>query len=161
VADSFLMRRLYDRPGTRTIPLYWFGGDQFGKEKNYRDYTNLVLSHLLTPTDCWHDPYHVHFQDPATGTTDWPANYAHAVAYHDTMLEAVGAVWSDVDLRPAWWRQPDTEVEAYAFRKDGCHLITALRINTFSTPRELHLGSLPLVKNTRNAASVDKPATGG
>jgi len=126
VADCFLMRRLYDRPGARSIPLYWLGGDRFGKEKNYRDYTNLVLSHLLTPADCWHDPYHVHFKDPASGATDWQANYAHAVAYHDAMLEAGGAVWKEADLEPAWWRDPKTEIEAYVFHKGGCHLVTAL-----------------------------------
>jgi hypothetical protein len=134
IADAFMIRRIYDRPGARTIPLYWHGGDQFGIRKNYRDYTNLVLSHLLMLHDCFHDPYHVHFNDSATGQTDWAANYAHAVAYHDTSAEAVGAVWQDIGVQPAWWRDDSTNLEVNTFRKGPAHLLTVL-LHDQATPK--------------------------
>ncbi len=126
MADAMMMRRLYDRPEAKSIPLYWKGGDMFGSGKNYRDYTNVVLSLMFGPTSCYHDPYNVHFPD-GKGGTDWAANYAHQMAYFDTAFEAYPNQWRDVDLRPCWYRDPATQVEAYAFRKGKAWLLTAQR----------------------------------
>ncbi len=130
LADSFLFRRIYDSTGgkmnVRTIPLIWFGGDHFKTELNYRDYTNLCLSYLFMPSTCLHDPYHIHFKDPKTGETDWVANHAHTTAYQDTMLEASGAVWKDAGIEPAWWRDHETDIQAYAFEKGNANILTVL-----------------------------------
>lgn len=126
-SEHLMMRRLYERPQARDIVLYWKGGDQFREQRNYRDYTNLTLSLCLFPTGCWHDPYHIHFKDPKTGKTDWCANRAHQMAYFDVGFELAENEWADVDLKPAWWRDLDTEVESYAFRKGDAYILTALR----------------------------------
>ncbi|MFH0920324.1 MAG: hypothetical protein V1913_08160, partial [Fibrobacterota bacterium] len=89
------------------------------------------------PTGCWHDPYHIHFKDPATGKTDWKANVAHSVAYQDAALEYAGTVWKDVGIEPAWWRevQNQGDVEAYGFQQGNAHLFTVLRHDPTWTKR--------------------------
>jgi len=126
-AEPLFMRKIFTRPGAKSVVLYWKGGDRFGENKNYRGYTNHLLSLFLFPTSCHHDPYPIHFKDPETGETDWAANSAHTVAYFDTMFEADPAVWFDCGLQPAWWRDLDTNIEAYCFRKGPACIMTALR----------------------------------
>jgi hypothetical protein len=126
MADALMMRRLYDRPEAKSIPLYWSGGEMFGSGNNYRDYTNLVLSLMFSTAGCMSDPYSLAFPD-GKGGTDWAANYAHQMAYYDTAFEAYPSQWTDVDLKPCWYRDPTTEVEAYAFRKGNAWLLTAQR----------------------------------
>ncbi len=136
VADSFMMRRLYDRQDVRTVPLYWQAGDAFPeKDRNYRDYTNLVLTHLLFPTTCYHDPYDKHFKDPKTGKTDWIANCAHSIPYFDFALEVGWTRYKEIGLSPAWWRDKSTSLEAYSFAKgDHAFIFTALRHEPVSAP---------------------------
>ena len=126
-SDPLMIRRLYDRPWAPSIPLYWTGGDAFKDRCNYRDYTNLVLSLLFMPAFCVHDPYPVHFKDPATGKTDWAGMWKHTTAYFDTAFEAKGSSWKEIGLSPAWWREPATDIEAYGFQKGAAHLVTVLR----------------------------------
>ncbi|MBQ6470756.1 MAG: hypothetical protein IJJ33_02115, partial [Victivallales bacterium] len=129
-ADPIMMRALYAREGVRFIPLYWKGGNKWNEaSRNYKEYANLVLSQLVAPVECHHDPYHVHFKDPATGKTNWKNVYAHAVPYFDFSLD-VGwtRLANDVDFRPAWWRENTGELEAYAYRKGKQeYIFTALR----------------------------------
>ncbi len=124
--EPLMMRRIYQRDGTVTVPLYWKGGDAFGADKNYRDYTNLVLSHLFRPTGCMHDPYNVHFANGSAGT-DWVANMAHSAPYFDTSTEYAGSVWKDADVQPCWWRDASTPIEVYAFQQGACYLLTTMK----------------------------------
>ena len=138
-ADAFMMRRLYERENVRTIPLYWLGGNQWSEtDRNYRDYTNLILSQLLFPVECWHDPYEVHFRDPATGRTDWRAVYAHSVPYFDFAFEVGWTRLAQVDLQPAWWRETEPgTLEAYVFAKgDLSHIFTALRHEALTAEKQ-------------------------
>ncbi len=129
-ADPIMMRALYAREGVRFIPLYWKGGNKWKESmRNYKEYANLVLTQLVAPTECWHDPYDIHFKDPATGKTNWKNVFAHTVPYFDFSLD-VGwtRLANDVDFSPAWWHEDTRELEAYAYRKGELEFIfTALR----------------------------------
>jgi len=121
-AEHMMMRRIYQRPGAKEIPLYW---QSYGEKENYRDYANLVLSLCLPPATCRHD--YREFKDHETGQTDWQALIGHELAYFDTTFEAADAVWADIGLQPAWWRDFETDVEAYALKQGGAYILTALR----------------------------------
>ena len=135
-SDALLLRRLYERKDVRTIPLYWYGGNQWSAaQRNYRDYTNMILSQLLAPIECWHDPYHLHFKDPATGKTDWKAVYAHSVPYFDFSFEVGWTRLANVNLHPNWYLNETDTLEAYCFKKsDNCHIFTALRHEAVTEP---------------------------
>jgi hypothetical protein len=138
ISDSFLMRNIYDRKGMRTIPLQWIDGETWGKDGcNYRDYTNLLLSHLLVPTECFEAPF-TKFKDSKTGKIDWGAVVAHTVAYHEFASEVGWNRFKEVGLEPAWWRNEQTNLEVNVFTKEGnSFIITAL-------------SHVPLTEPTRN-----------
>ena len=135
-SDAILLRRLYEREGVRTIPLYWYGGDAFSDtQRNYRDYTNLILSQLVTPIECWHDPYDKHFKNPATGNVNWKAVYMHSVPYFDFSFEIGYTKLAEVDLYPNWYLKETDNLEAYCFKKNNtAYIFTALRHESVNAP---------------------------
>ena len=126
-ADSFLMGDIYGRPGQQKTLLYWFAGDMHGDNRNYRDYTNAIMSHLLMTNNCYYDPYHEHFKDPETGGTDWAGVQKHTVAYRETMLEASEAWWMDLDALPCWRRDEKTDTEVVTYAQGEARILTLLR----------------------------------
>jgi len=57
----------------------------------------------------------------------WVPPKGTTMSYFDVGVEMSENEWDDVDLKPAWWRDFETEVESYAFRKGNAYILTALR----------------------------------
>jgi hypothetical protein len=145
-----LARRLYTRPGTACIPLYWRGGEQFvldgsANEDRYRD---LILACGLMATGCWLDPYQKHFPD-GKGSADWAAVFQYQAAVPFATSELLRSEVAEIGLAPAHWRDLASEYETYTLRQGPAFLL-----NVISHARE----SRPAVFTVDPAAMGFSPA---
>lgn len=111
-ADVDMMTKFYMPPGTAIMPIYWLGGDMFKEQGSYNEvrYVDSVLINGLMPTGCWLDPYHIHFPSKEGGA-DWKSIYQYTAAVHYAAYEMRDSEWAEVGLKPAWWRDPVTQLQ--------------------------------------------------
>jgi len=126
-ASIDLMRKLYTRIGTVCIPLYWHGGDMFKLKGTYNEdlYRNRILALGLFPTGCYLDPYQKHFPD-GKGGADWRAVFRYNAAVPFTAREMLATEFVDIGLEPAWWRDFETEFEAYTLRQGNAYFLNVI-----------------------------------
>ncbi|MBQ16784.1 MAG: hypothetical protein CMJ65_06625 [Planctomycetaceae bacterium] len=102
-ADMDLMNKIYQVPGTMHVPLYWWTN---GPQQNTQRYQNLCLALALSPRGgAWMKPVDGKFpRAPDDGVL------------HEVIDEFRDARFTRIGLEPAWWRDLETDVEAYTLR---------------------------------------------
>lgn len=145
-ANIWLMRKLYTRKGNAAIPLYWKAGDQFVADgsANEERYRNLVLACGLKATGCYLDPYQKHFPD-GKGGTDGMALNQYTYSVHAATRELLPSEFVDIGLEPAWWRDFQTEYEAYTLKQGNSYLV-----NIISHYKDTRTGTFTLKPESMN-----------
>ena len=122
-----LARKLYTRPGTICVPLYWHGGDMFVNQgtANEDRYRNLVLASGLTATGCWLDPYEKHFP-AAKGGADWAAVFQYHAPVQFATAELARSQFAEIGLSPAHWRDFDSDYETFTLKMGPAFLLNVI-----------------------------------
>lgn len=112
-ADTDMMNKIYQVPGTIHIPLYWWIN---GPLENNRRYQNLCLGLAMSPRGgAW-----AHKVDG-----EWP------VLPNETCVGAAVDEYRDarfvrIGLEPAWWNDLETNVEGYTLRYGDTYLVNVI-----------------------------------
>jgi len=102
-ADMDLMNKIYQVPGTIHVPLYWWSN---GPKENTQAYQNHCLALALSPRDgAWAREVDGKLPEiPRDGVL------------HEVIDEFRDARFARVGLKPAWWNDLHTRIEAYTLR---------------------------------------------
>ena len=121
-ADRAMMCKLYELPGSVTVPLRWSCGEanRTAGDFNETPYLDRVLGAGLMVGPCNVQPVDKSF--PAVGGGyDHTALTKYHIAVDHASFEIRGSQWADVGLQPAWWLDRVSPVEAYTLRVAGIY----------------------------------------
>ena len=146
--ERIMQYKFFEREGAATILLFWQGyrtpeGAIDHAKNNSREYTNCLLGLGLRAHPCYYD-YHTELKTKpkegmAEGHVEWSAMYNFEEAYRQATLEMHGTRIADVGLKPAYWRDFDTDIEAYVMRLGSGFFFTAN--NRYDKSRDITLSA--------------------
>ncbi len=129
-AEIPMMYKLYQPEGTRLPVLSWqdFRTDKDASH-NDRQYTNIVLKLGLNVGGVCRYDYNEELKTepgkaPGGGNVDYEALHYYEEAYDQATFEISRTTLVDPDLKPAWWRDYETNIEAYALKQGDAHILT-------------------------------------
>jgi len=108
-----LMRKLYTPMGALTIPMYW-------DKRNHREYLNHVFGLCLSPM----------MPQGKKGQLHWNTYASAAFEIKDAQLVEIG-------LEPCWWRDYQTQTEAYSLKQGDTYILTV--VNHYSEKKDIRL----------------------
>jgi hypothetical protein len=125
--ERLMHYKLMERENMATILIFWT------KQENNREYTNAILALGLIANGC-NFPYEEELRRE-DGTIDYTRQFNYEEPYKQFSLEMHNAHIANVGLKPRYWADPDSTIEAYVLRKGSAHIFTA--INHADEPMDL------------------------